>query len=78
MTREEKIIKRKLRAKTRKEKRNKKYFSFLEDNRDVIRMGGFAPAKKGGRWFNSSTGKYMQVCSYDAYGSCESPCNGDC
>lgn len=23
-------------------------------------------------------GKYWQKCSYDAWGWCESPCNGDC
>lgn len=75
MTREQKIAKRKERAKRRADKRAKKYRDFLNANRDLINHGGFSASKQG-VWFDSSRGKFMQKCSY--YGLCESPCNGDC
>lgn len=70
MTREQKIAK-------RKAARNAKYREFLDENQSKIRAGGFTAAKNGS-WYDSERGCYMQVCSYDAYGICESPCNGDC
>jgi hypothetical protein len=76
MTRTQKIAKKKLRAFNRAEKRNKKYREFLNSNRHSIEVGGFGAAKNGS-WYdpNSPTG-YSQVCSY--FGTCQSPCNGDC
>lgn len=76
MTREQKIPKKKERAKRRADKRAKKYRDFLNHNRDIIDRGGFSGTKNGGVWFDSSRGKYMQVCDYQ--GICEHPCNGDC
>lgn len=83
MTREEKIIKRKLRAYKRRQKKNKVYHSKIKTVRD---MGNYIPLSAVDRrgfaincWSdsNSPTG-YSQRCSYGAYGICQSPCNGDC
>ena len=82
MTREEKI-------KNRKERRNRRYEKRLQERRDLkhrIMMDPGLPiravrqiAKRGysDSWEDpdSPTGR-SQVCSY--YGTCQSPCNGDC
>lgn len=74
MTREEKVLKRKERAKRRADKHNEKY-------RNLSRQADWKNCPivglKGGSWpdSNSPTG-YMQVC--DWAGHCQSPCNGDC
>ena len=83
MTREEKILKRKTRAANRRAKRNEKYFNKINTVRVI---GVYVPLSAidrygivSGSWPDSSspTG-YSQKCSYEAYGTCQSPCNGDC
>ena len=83
MTREDKIAKRKLRSSIHRAKRNEKYFKKI---RAANTVGGWIPLyavdSRGyvsGSWPdpNSPTG-YSQKCSYDAWGTCQSPCNGDC
>jgi hypothetical protein len=83
MTREEKVLKRKARAQRRIQKRLKE----REAVKAATRWGQYPLAaarykvKHGyyNSWYdpNSPTG-YSQVCSYEAYGTCQSPCNGDC
>lgn len=80
MTREQKILKRKARAKLRAEKRNNEYRSKIYEMNDrgiptQITVGMY---KRGtNSWYdsNSSTG-YSRMCEMG--GRCESPCNGDC
>lgn len=82
MTREEKIKKRKLRAHLRGQKRFARYVDRIQQVRE---LGSNIPLSTCGRYGvmgswpdpNSPTG-YSQKCSYDAYGICQSPCNGDC
>lgn len=83
MTREEKIQKRKARAHNRRSKRNAKYFNKIR----IANSIGFgvplhavdSDGRVTGSWpdSDSPTG-YTQKCSYDAWGTCQSPCNGDC
>lgn len=64
------------RMKNRKEKRNEKYRSLVTKAiGDNISFSG----QKWGSWAdsNSPTG-FSQICSYGVYGTCQSPCNGDC
>ena len=83
MTREEKISKRKTRAANRRAKRNEKYFNKIRIVSDLdVHVPLHAIDRYGivsGSWPdpNSPTG-YSQKCSYEAYGTCQSPCNGDC
>ena len=82
MKREDKILKRKERAHKRKQKRNEIYHMKIQKVRDLGNYIPLSAVDKDGTinsWQDpsSSTG-YSQVCSYDVYGICESPCNGDC
>jgi len=87
MKRADKIKKRMERAQRRRAKRNESYKNRI---RTVSDLGGNVPlhaATKlwGGQWYvsgswydpESPTG-YTQKCSYEAWGTCQSPCNGDC
>ena len=87
MKRPDKIKKRIERAQRRREKRNASYKARIRKCSD---LGGNVPlhaAEKlydnswyvSGSWAdsNSPTG-YTQKCSYEAWGTCQSPCNGDC
>ena len=62
------------RMKIRKDKRNTKY---REASMKASELGRPISAVNGGSWFdeNSPTGM-SQICDY--YGTCQSPCNGDC
>jgi hypothetical protein len=76
MTREQKIIKRKERARRRADKHNQEWVNIVTR----ASWDGVPPAairNPGHSWpdSNSPTG-YSQKCSY--YGICQSPCNGDC
>lgn len=79
MTREEKIEKRKRRAKFRREKRMKRYVERIKQARsnNIPYYVPLSAIRYGGSWTDSksSTG-YYQICDY--FGICESPCNGDC
>lgn len=86
MTREEKKQKRIQRAINRRKKRREIYLKRIQSVHwistdsnvplSIISKHGYY---MGGSWYdpNSPTG-YSQKCSYDAYGTCQSPCNGDC
>lgn len=64
------------RMKLRKNTRNKKYRNLIMET--SVRGMPFS-ARNGGSWYDpSSPTGYSQKCSYDAYGTCQSPCNGDC
>jgi hypothetical protein len=78
MTREEKHAKRKARAEYRRKVRMTKYIEKI-DKVQHLPYGVPLSAGEYGSWPdpNSPTG-YSQVCSYEAYGICQSPCNGDC
>jgi hypothetical protein len=76
MTREQKIAKRKARAKRRADKHNNDY-------RETTTRAGWenvppvAIRRPGASWYDeNSPTKYSQKCSYK--GICQSPCNGDC
>jgi hypothetical protein len=61
----------------RKKQRFEKYRTLAIEARDLgIPLAG---ARLGGSWPDpdSPTG-YSQKCSYEAWGTCQSPCNGDC
>lgn len=75
-TREEKVRKKIERAKNRKSIRDLKYKEFLQNKTKEIDLGGFVFAKNGGIFWRN--GKWMQKCSYEVYGICDYPCNGDC
>lgn len=45
-------------------------FSFA---RDIVRGNATYDV-----WKDKQTGKLMQKCSYERYGTCTYPCNGDC
>ena len=83
MTRDEKVEKRKARAANRRARRNERYFERIRSAREIgYRVPLHSIDKYGiasGSWLdpNSPTG-YSQKCSYEAYGTCQSPCNGDC
>ena len=83
MTREEKVLKRKARAQRRIQKRLKERESVMAASKwGSIPLSAARYKVKHGYYnswpdSNSPTG-YSQVCSYDAYGTCQSPCNGDC
>jgi hypothetical protein len=78
MTREQKIEKRKTRALRRAKKHNEEWknlctrASWKDCPPAALKHRGYAWADP-----NSPTG-YSQVCSYDVFGTCQSPCNGDC
>lgn len=84
MTREEKIQKRIQRSLARRSKRMKWYVTKI---RSVNQYGSNVPLnshdKHGERNFcdwvdkDSPTG-YTQICSYDVWGTCPSPCDGSC
>lgn len=70
------------RAQRRRAKRNEKYFHRIRTASDLgPNVPLCAVTKWGvtGSWpdSNSPTG-YSQKCSYDVWGTCQSPCNGDC
>lgn len=86
MTREEKKKNKIERSIKRRAKRKEIYVKKIRAVRDISRIlslplsiidkqGNYT----GGSWYdpNSPTG-YSQKCSYDVYGICQSPCNGDC
>lgn len=81
MTREQKIKKRQERACARKNRRldvynrRKRVAESYGIPLSAIDKNGIA----SGSWEDpsSSTG-YSQKCSYEAWGSCQYPCNGDC
>ncbi len=79
MTREQKIAKRKARKQLRIAKRNTKF----QRSGLVRRMNAGCSVGEARRidrngYFIDSSGREMQVCSYDAWGTCSYPCNGDC
>lgn len=80
MKREDKIKKRKERARMHAIKRWSIYLAKIKIARDkgcplsAIRKDGTTTSWRDP---NSPTG-YSQICSYDVYGTCQSPCNGDC
>jgi len=81
MTREEKILKKKLRAKRRKEKHFAKYVEKIQVAKSIGDYGIPLHCVKQGRLFGSwadsdSPTGFSQVCSNS--GICQSPCNGDC
>ena len=65
------------RMKLRKLKRNHEYKLKIEKAQELgVPLYGTKP---GGYWEDSfSPTGYSQVCSYDVYGTCQYPCNGDC
>ena len=64
------------RMKLRKQKRNLQYKLQIEKAQE---LGVPLYGARGGYWEDSfSPTGYSQVCSYDAYGTCQYPCNGDC
>ena len=83
MKAEEKALKKIARSERRRTIRNEKYFNKIRSAKErgyyiplhAVDKNGYA----GGSWLdsNSPTG-YSQVCSYEAYGTCQSPCTGDC
>jgi hypothetical protein len=87
MTRAEKVEKRKKRAARRQAKRNDSYKKRIAA---VSEVGGWIPLSSAERTYgdgwqvsgcwpdDSSPTGYSQKCSYDAWGTCQSPCNGDC
>jgi hypothetical protein len=86
MTREEKKQKRIQRAINRRKKRREIYLKRIQSVHcistdsnvplSIISKHGYY---MGGSWYDpSSPTGYSQKCSYDAYGICQSPCNGDC
>jgi hypothetical protein len=78
MTREEKHAKRKARAEYRRKVRMIKYVEKIKAV-EGLPCGVSLSNGRYGSWPdpNSPTG-YSQVCCYEAYGTCQSPCNGDC
>lgn len=86
MTREEKKQKCIQRAINRRKRRREMYIDRIHSVHcistdsnvplSIISKHGYY---MGGSWYdpNSPTG-YSQKCSYDGYGTCQSPCNGDC
>ena len=64
------------RMKLRKQKRNLQYKLQIEKAQE---LGVPLYGARGGYWEDSfsPTGD-SQVCSYDVYGTCQYPCNGDC
>jgi len=66
----------KRRMKVRKDARNGNYRKLCAE---ASELGCTLSGVKYGYWAdpNSPTG-YSQKCSYEAYGTCQSPCNGDC
>ena len=64
------------RMKLRKQKRNLQYKLQIEKAQE---LGVPLYGARGGYWEDSfSPTGYSQVCSYDVYGTCRYPCNGDC
>ena len=64
------------RLKLRKKIRNEKYVKLIMETAD---RGIPFSGSYGGSWYDpSSPTGYSQRCSYEAYGTCQSPCNGDC
>lgn len=64
------------RMKLRKQKRNDEFRQMVSEANE--RGTPFSGAKYGSWPDSSSPTGYSQRCSYDAYGTCQSPCNGDC
>ena len=81
MTREKKIQKKLERAKIRRKKRLEIY-NRRKSTADHYGIPLSAVDKRGncsGYWADpSSPTGYSQKCSYEAYGTCQHPCNGDC
>ena len=86
MTREEKHKKKIQRSIDRRKKRREIFIKKIHgvrcissDNNIPLYIISKQGYYVGGSWYdpNSPTG-YSQKCSYDAYGTCQSPCNGDC
>ncbi len=79
MTREEKVLKRKARAKARAEKHNEKFRLQVAKarNNDFPFSVPLNAIRNNSSWYDSrSETGYSQVCEMG--GTCESPCNGDC
>lgn len=82
MTREQKIQKRTIRSALRRKKRREVYTDKIKRAHKVgygVPLSAFKKDGTTNSWPdpNSPTG-YTQVCSYKVYGTCQSPCNGDC
>ena len=77
MTEKEKYKKEGLRRmKLRKKTRNENYKNLIMNTAD---KGMPFSARDGGSWYDpSSPTGYSQRCDYDVWGTCQSPCNGDC
>jgi hypothetical protein len=64
------------RMRLRKQKRNLQYKLQIEKAQE---LGVPLYGARGGYWEDSfSPTGYSQVCSYEVYGTCQYPCNGDC
>ena len=64
------------RMKLRKQKRTLQYKLQIEKAQE---LGVPLYGARGGHWEDSfSPTGYSQVCSYEVYGTCQYPCNGDC
>lgn len=61
------------------ERKKKRYNKYINSIRESIMSGIPRGIRYGNSWpdSNSPTG-YFQKCSYEVYGTCQSPCNGDC
>ena len=82
MKRADKILKRKLRADKRAAAHMQKYVDKIKKAQNMPGNLSLSDAKyysSANCWpdSNSPTG-YTQICSYEEYGTCQSPCNGDC
>lgn len=77
MTKEEYKTEGLRRMKIRKQKRNLEYKLKVQKARELgVPLYGI---NSGGYWEDSfSPTGYSQVCSYEVYGTCQYPCNGDC
>ena len=81
MTREQKIRIKKERASLRKQRRLDVYLrrKRVSDEYGIPLSAVDKDGYAGGYWPDpSSPTGYSQKCSYDAWGTCQYPCNGDC
>lgn len=77
MTKEEKEQRRiDSRQKRRQKKYDKTYDKYIKGRNDIFYERGFTGLKGRGTWWEN--GRVVQNCSYDGFGICEFPCNGDC
>lgn len=77
MTKEEKIQHKIDRSQRRRQKRYDATANKIARKRNAFMEHGFKVINNQyGVW--EENGRMMQICSYEAYGTCEFPCNGDC